>query len=122
MADDATKEQIVGIVRRQFETLPKRIEELQNADPEYGAFVCSLAMSIGDRSLLPLVKRLYDEDLIDTGVCGKYSEVEKHYGESRVLKLPLTMTEIYCWSKHFQEPCGTDAARYGEPDYEYMWG
>ncbi len=120
--DDATKEQIVGIVRRQLETLPERVNELQNADPEYGGFVCSLAISIGDRSLLPLVKRLYDEDLIDTGVCGKYSEVEEHYGESRELTQQLTMTEIYCWAKHFQEPCSTDAARYGEPDYEYMWG
>lgn len=120
--DEATKEQVAAIVRRQLETLPERVDELQNADPQHAGFVCALAMHIGDSSMLPLIKRLYDEDLIDTGMCGRYSHVEKAYGKYHEPSELLTMTEMYSWAKHFHEPCGTDAARYGEPDYEYMWG
>lgn len=114
------REAVTAIVRRQLETLPGRVENLCGADYTYAGFVVSLAMSVGDRAMLPLIKNLYDEDLVDLSICGPYSDVERHYGEASN-ESPMTMSQIYCWSKHFNESYGTDVARHGEPDYEHLW-
>ena len=114
--DDSVNE----IVRRQLESLPERVPELTSADGQYSGFVCTQAMKTGDRTMLPLIKVLYDNDLIEEQVCGDYEDVEKDFGNFSERK-PMTMSNIYCWTKHFNEPYGDDFERYNEPDYDYLW-
>ena len=121
-APKAVKNESRSIIRRQLWSLPDRVDELETADREYAAFVCSTAMSMGDREMLPLIKTLYDNDQADPGVCGNYSVVEECFGDKSIVPEHLTMSEIYCWSKHFNEPYGTNIAKYNEPDYEHLWG
>lgn len=108
------------IVRRQLESMAARVTELKSADAQYAGFVCIQAMNTGDRSMLPLIKELYDNNLIAPGVCGDYEKVEEDYGEAND-SAPMTMSNIYCWTKHFQEAYGADFVRYKEPDYNYLW-
>jgi len=111
---------VSAIIRRQLESLPSRVPELKNADAYYAGFVCSQAMKTSDRSMLPLIKELYDNNLIDPGICGPYEDVEKDY-EEKTEQTTMTMSNIYCWTKHFNEPGGDDFVRYNEPDYDYLW-
>lgn len=113
-------ESVTAIVFRQLESMLERVLELKSADAQYAGFLCSAAMSMGDKSMLPVLKDLYDNNLIDKGICGNYEDVEKDFGEAHEQK-PMTMSSIYCWVKHFGEPCADDCVKFGEPDYDFMW-
>ncbi len=107
----------MGILRRQLESLPERIDELVSADVEYAGFVASACMKTDDRSLLPLIKTLFDNDQIDPRAVGDYKAVEKDYGEHRNVEA-MTMSEIYDRIKHFNEPRRNNDI---EVDYEGLW-
>jgi len=113
-------EEVNGIVRRQLESMSARVAELKSADAQYAGFVSLQAMHTGDKSMLPIIKDLYDNNLIEPGVCGTYKEVEEHFGEA-MDQTPMTMSNIYCWVKHFNDPSGDDFEKYGEPDYNHLW-
>ncbi len=114
---DDEPEEVVGILRRQLESLPERIDELVSADVEYAGFVASACMKTDDRSLLPLIKTLFDNDQIDPRAVGDYKAVEKDYGEHRNVEA-MTMSEIYDRIKHFNEPRRNNDI---EVDYEGLW-
>lgn len=113
-------DEVNGIVRRQLESMPARVEELKSADAHYAGFVCLQVMNTGDRSMLPLIKVLYDNDLIAPEACGPYDKVEEDFGEA-MEQTPMTMSSIYSWIKHFSEPSGADFVKYNEPDYNHLW-
>lgn len=114
---DDEPEEVVGILRRQLESLPERIDELESADVEYAGFVTSACIHTGDRSLLPLIKTLFDNDQIDPRAVGDYKDVEKDYGQRHHVEA-MTMSEIYDWIKHFNEPRRNNEVKV---DYEALW-
>lgn len=117
LAFDDEPEAVTAILRRQLESLPERVDELVSADAEYAAFVTSACIYTGDRSLLPLIKTLFDNDQINIRAVGDYEYVEKDYGAHRNVE-PMTMSEIYDWIKHFNEPRRNKDI---EVDYESLW-
>lgn len=110
-------EAVAAIVRRQLESLPDRVDELVSADYMYAGFVGSIAMKIGDRSMLPLIKVLYDNDQIDPTQCGPYEHVERDFGKDFTKDEPMSMTDIYRLVRSFNEEHRGSAT----PDYEHLW-
>lgn len=89
---DNRREEIIGIYRDILHFAKEVMHDNATYDAVMGAFIVSELIDLGATELLEDIKPLFDMDVIDTGVCGKYASVKDNISSGPFEK------DIFCGS------------------------
>lgn len=64
-------------------------------DATLNGFIISEILFLGDRSLLPQIKRLYDLGFVDSSIVGKYPRLEETFGKDVNLPVDIDLKHRY---------------------------
>lgn len=76
------KQEIVDIFRWLLRSMVDRLPKQNGCDGLFAGLIMSNVIVLGDESLLPDIKAVFDTDCVDLTVCGDYKSVEKDFGRS----------------------------------------